>query len=200
MTTVVTGTNERSDRHSMTLAPLGLMISMGIPAGIIVVGAAAEGLGAISWAGAAVWGVAATVAFTLFSMMGKSMGMTDMDLLDLLGSTVAEPGTSRSRTIGAVVHHMNGAILGVAGAYAAVLFDTDLDWISGLVWGAALWVLALLMMSTIGSVHPAIRRRAQDDPGPAATNFGTMTPVGSLMGHAVWGGLLGLLYNAWPLG
>lgn len=200
MATIVTGTRDRSDRHSMALAPLGLTVSMGVPAAVIVAGVVAEGWGAISWGGAALWGAVATVVFTMVTMMGKAMGMTDMDLLDLLGSTVAEPHTATSRFIGVVIHHMNGAILGVGGAYAALLVEVELDWLSGLAWGAVLWVLALLMTSTIGSVHPAIRNHTQDDPGLAATNFGTMTPVGSLVGHAVWGVVLGLLYNAWPLG
>lgn len=200
MATILTGTTERNGRHSSVVAPLGLMVSMGVPVAVIVGGVAVEGWGSISWAGAVVWGVVATVVFTGVSMMGKAMGMTDMDLLDLLGSAVAEPGTSRARAIGAVLHHANGAVLAIAGAYGAALLDVDLDWLSGLGWGTVLWVLALLMMSTIGSVHPAIRRGAQDDPGPAATNFGKMTPVGSLLGHLVWGVVLGLLYNAWPLG
>jgi hypothetical protein len=37
------------------------------------------------------------------------------------------------------------------------------------------------------------------DPGPAATNFGALTPLGSLMGHLVYGLVLGLTYDAWPL-
>ncbi|MGH9186267.1 MAG: hypothetical protein ACRD0U_10710 [Acidimicrobiales bacterium] len=49
-------------------------------------------------------------------------------------------------------------------------------------------------MSTVGAVHPAIRRGRQDDPGPLATNFVTMTPVRSLKDHLVWGAVLGLLY------
>lgn len=200
MATITTGTAQRSDRHSTALAPLGLMISMGVPVAVIIAGIVADGLGAISWVGAALWGVVATVAFTLFTVMGKAVGMTDMDLLDLLGSMFATPHTAASRGLGAAMHHMNGAILGIAGAYAAVLVDVQLDWLAGLAWGAVLWALALLMMSTIGSVHPAIRNHSQDDPGPAATDFGSMTPVGSLMGHAVWGVLLGVLYNAWPLG
>lgn len=35
--------------------------------------------------------------------------------------------------------------------------------------------------------------------GPAATNFGPMAPMGSLVGHLVYGAALGLTYNAWPL-
>jgi hypothetical protein len=55
------------------------------------------------------------------------------------------------------------------------------------------------MMTTIGSLHPAIRRGELQDPGLAATRFGPPTPVASLMGHLVYGVVLGLTYDAWPL-
>ena len=123
-----------------------------------------------------------------------------MDLLDLLGSMVAPAGTAASRVTGAVVHHVNGALLAIAWAYGVALVDLPANWATGLAWGAILTVLALWMMTAVGSVHPAIRRGEQDDPGPAATNFGAMTPAGSLMGHLVYGLVLGLLYDAVPLG
>jgi len=44
-----------------------------------------------------------------------------------------------------------------------------------------------------------MRRGEQDDPGPAATNFGSVTPMGSLVGHLVYGLALGLGYSLWPL-
>jgi hypothetical protein len=194
------GPSHARTRHSPVWGPFGLMLSMAIPVAVIVVGIAAEGPGAIRWLGAIVWGVVATVVFTLFGTMGKAMGMTKMDLLDLLGSAVTTPGSAASRRIGAIVHHTNGAILAVAWAFGAALIGVPADWATGLAWGVILWVLALLMMTTIGSVHPAIRRGTQEDPGPAALNLGAMTPVGSLMGHLVYGLVLGLAYQAWPLG
>lgn len=126
--------------------------------------------------------------------------MTRMDLLDLLGSMFAEPGTSASRATGALIHHMNGALLAVAWAYGVAMIGWSANWISVLWWGVVLWILALLMMTTIGAVHPAIRRGEQDDPGTAATNFGKMTPMGSLIAHLIYGIVLGLLYQTWPLG
>jgi uncharacterized protein DUF6789 len=183
----------------MPRAAMGLMASMGIPALIAIIGIAVLGWGAIHWLGAIIWGLVATFAFTLFSMMGTAMGMTRMDLLDLLGSILAAPHTSTSRAIGAVIHHMNGALLAVAWAYGTALIGAPAHWASALVWGFILWLLALLMMTTIGAVHPAIRRGQQDDPGPAATHFGRMTPVGSLLGHLVYGLVLGLTYHTWPL-
>jgi hypothetical protein len=95
---------------------------------------------------------------------------------------------------------VNGALLAVAWAYGAALVGAPANWISALVWGVILWLQALLMMTTIGAVHPAIGHGQQDDPGPAATHFGRMTPVGSLLGHLVYGVVLGLTYQTWPLG
>jgi hypothetical protein len=46
MATIVTGTHERSDRHSTAVAPMGFLVSMAI-----VVGIAGDGWGAISWTG-----------------------------------------------------------------------------------------------------------------------------------------------------
>lgn len=184
----------------MPRAIMGFMASMGIPAAIVIIGIAVLGWGAIHWLGVIIWGIVATFAFTLFSMMGMAMGMTRMDLLDLLGSTMAAPHTPTSRAIGAATHHVNGALLAMAWAYGAALVGAPANWASALVWGVILWLLALLMMTTIGAVHPAIRRGQQDDPGPAATHFGRLTPVGSLLGHLVYGIVLGLTYQPWPLG
>lgn len=199
MTTVVSGTARARAEHTMSWGALGLMVSMAVPVALIVAGIAVHGWAAISWPGAVVWGVAATAAFTLFSLMGRAMGMTRMDLLDLLGSMVAPAGSGTAKAIGLVMHHANGAILAVAWAYGAALFGLPATWWTALAWGVVLTLLALLMMTTIGAVHPAMRRGEQDDPGPAATNFGILTPAGSLAGHLVYGLVLGLTYAAWPL-
>lgn len=192
-------TRERQQEHG-SLAPVGFLLSMAGPAAVAIAGIAVEGVGAIDWLSAAVWGVLATVVFTLFSVMGKAMGMTRMDLLDVLGSTMAEPGSGRAKRLGAIIHHVNGAILAVAWAYGTLLVDVEANWASGAVWGVILTAFALLMMSTIGSVHPAIRRGEQTDPGLLATNFGAMTPMGSLAGHVVYGVVLGLGYAHLPIG
>jgi hypothetical protein len=198
------GTRERHDvateDHASVLAPIVLMASMALPAAVGVIGIAVLGFDAIDWWSAIVWGVIATAVFTLVSMMGKAVGMTRMDLLDLLGSAAAEPGTGRAKALGALMHHTNGALLAVFWAYGVALVDLPANWWTGALWGVILTVFALAMMSTIGSVHPAIRRGEQDDPGLAATNFGSMTPLGSLMGHLVYGIVLGLGYANLPIG
>lgn len=161
MAHATSGTPRARATHTWPWGPLGFVLSMLPPVALIVIGIATEGLGAISWAGAIVWGVVATIVFTLFSLMGTAMGMSRMDLLDLLGSAALTPGTGAAKMLGAGIHHMNGAILAIAWAYGTVLLGVTADWVSATLWGAILWVLALLMMTTIGSVHPAIREGRQ---------------------------------------
>lgn len=188
------------ETHHGGLGPLGLMISMLGPAAIGVAGFVALGPDAIDWLSAIVWGVIATVVFTLTSMAGKAVGMTRMDLHDLLGSALTEPGSTTSKVTGAIIHHMNGALLAIFGVYGIAALDLEVNWLTGAVWGVVLTAFALLMMTTIGSVHPAIREGRQEDPGPAATNFGKMTPMGSLMGHVIYGIVLGAGYANLPIG
>lgn len=190
----------RSETSSVGTAAFGLAVSMGVPVLVIVWGLVELGAGAIDWGSAIVWGVVATVAFTLFGMMGQRMGMTDMDILELLGSTTSRAGTAGAKAAGAVMHHMNGAVLAVAWAFGVGLLGVGANWATGLVWGVALTGLALIMMSSIAPFHPAIRDGKLRDPGPAATNYGKMTPLGSLMGHLVYGLVLGLGYQYASIG
>jgi len=59
---------------------------MAVPAAIAIVGVAALGFDEIDWLGAIVWGVVATVAFSVLGVMGTASGMTRMDIFETLGS------------------------------------------------------------------------------------------------------------------
>lgn len=181
-------------------APVGFLVSMAIPAAIAVIGLIALGFDEIEWLAAVVWGVVATVAFSIAGVMGTTTGMTRMDIFNTLGSWFAPAGSGTARALGVVMHHTNGALLAIAWAYGVALVDLPANWWTGLAWGGILTVLTWLMMSTIGTVHPAIRRGELDDPGFMMRNLGAMTPLGSLMGHLIYGLVLGLLYDAWTLG
>lgn len=197
--TITTGTRDTRTEHSEVRAALNLTLAMGGPAALALAGIIAMGWGAISWTGAVVWGIVATAAFTAVSLMGKAMGMTRMDLLGMLGSVFVKPGSRRAPLVGAVVHHMNGALLAVAWAYGVALVGLPANVATAMLWGLVLTGLALLMMTSIGAAHPQIRSGCAPDPGPAATHFGRLTPLGSLMGHLVYGLVLGFAYQQWPL-
>ena len=52
--TVFSGMGDARVKHTLSWGVLGLMVSMGVPVALIVVGVAAQGWTAISWAGAIV--------------------------------------------------------------------------------------------------------------------------------------------------
>ncbi len=90
--------------------------------------------------------------------------------------------------IGAVIHLIDGALLGIAWAYGTVVFESP-QWGIGLVWGLILWALALIMVNTIGSVHPAIRRGEQRNPA------GSVAKATVLIPNIVYGAVLDGLYH-----
>lgn len=181
------------------MALAGVAMSVGIPCVIAVIGIARFGWRGISWADVFVWGPTATAAFTLVGIISRRAGLTRFDLLDLLGSIFAEPGSTRSRALGAMIHHLNGALLAIPWAYGLRMVGMRENWLTGLACGIMLWMLAMVMLSSIGALHPAIRRGDLTNPGLAGTNFGSLTPVTSLIGHLVYGLVLGLLYQFLPL-
>lgn len=196
---VVTGTEQTRTEHSTASAATGILVSVGIPALVALAGIWSLGWDAISWAGAIVWGIVGAAGFSLVVEASKAMGYTRIDFADLLGSMFAPPGSTASRVTGSTVHFVNGALLAIAWAYGVALIESPANWFTAMVWGAVLWALGLLLLTSLGPAHPAIRRGEQHDPGMAGTNFGRATPTVSFLGHMAYGALLGGLYQTWPL-
>lgn len=199
MNVVVTGTPETRTVHNQELAVAGLALSVLVPFTLGLAGFLSEGPGAISWSAAIAWGALAALAYTIFGALWNAAGLSSIDLFDLLGSTVAAPHTTTSRAMGFLVHHAVGAVLAIGWAFAAALFEIRADAASAVVWAVLVSGCGLLMLSTVGVVHPAIRRGREEDPGAGATHFGRWTPMGLVLGHVVYGVVLGYLYRNVPL-
>lgn len=179
-------------------AALGISIALTLPVAVAVAGIVRLGWGAIEWEAAIVGGLVGTWAFSLLDLLAARSRLTRADLLDLLGSAIAPPGSRASRGLGLVMNSINGALLAIAWAYGVRLAGGTPSWSTGLLGGILLWAVALLALSCAGAVHPAMRRGAQVDPGPLALELGQLAPLVSLVGHAAFGIALGLIYAAWP--
>lgn len=197
--TLGTGTPETRTEHSPTLAVLNEMIVFAIPAALLIGSIAALGWNAISWLGAIVWGVVGTLAMSGVLAAMRSMELTSIHMPALLGSISRDPDTENPRSVGFMMHLTFGALLGLTGVYTLTLLGWAVTWLSGMIWGAFVSGLALLMLSSIGVVHPRIREQRQADPGPGAVHFGSMTPVAVIVAHLAYGFVFGFLYQVWPL-
>lgn len=197
--TITTGTTDTQTEHSQPRAIAGVAVAVSVPALLAIIGLFAMGFGAISWGGAIIWGVLAALVMWMFMAMGRAMGMTEMNLLDMMGSIYTQPGTSTSKGIGMGIHLVTGASLAISWAYTMALFAWPATWLSGMLWGGFVSLLAILLFSSMGVLHPKIRSGEQNDPGLAGMNLGRATPAGVVMAHLVYGLVLGGLYQVAPL-
>ena len=72
------------------------------------------------------------------------------------------------------------------------------DTVKGFGFGLAVGVGLLGVISIADGLHPAIMRNALPDPGAFLIGWSNWAPVQLLFAHAVYGALLGKLYNQRP--
>jgi uncharacterized membrane protein YagU involved in acid resistance len=129
-------------------------------------------------AGKAVFaGVVGTAAMTVLMLMAPVMGFPPMNVGSMLGSVMGG-----SAAIGWVAHFMIGAILALA---FAALFAARLPGplpIRGMIYGLLPWLAAQVV------VMPMM--------GVGFFSGSLAAALGSLMGHLVYGAVVGVVYGA----
>jgi hypothetical protein len=132
-------------------------------------------------------GFIATLAMTVLMYGGPRMGMPKMDIGAMLGSMAAqgmpEPG-SATWWGGMGMHFVNGTVIfPLIYAYALYALLPGAPWLKGATWGVILWAIAQAV------VMPAMGMGffSSDTPQPV------LAVAGSLIGHLVYGGILGAI-------
>ena len=125
-------------------------------------------------------GFAGTVAMTAMMYVVAPMMGLNMDIAQMLGSMLGG-----SWAAGMLMHFVNGTLIFPL-LYAFVL----VRWLpggpaaQGITWGVVLWLIAQTMvMPMMGA-------------GFFSLGMGVMAPVGSLIGHVLYGGILGVVASA----
>lgn len=129
-------------------------------------------------------GFSATVVLSAFMLMKQAMNV--MPQMDMIGMISGMMGTSRG--VGWLVHFMVGTVVyGLGFAWLEPFLWGDAYWLKGAVLGVIGWLIAMLMMMPMAGN------------GVFGMKLGFMAPVMSLVMHAVFGGVLGLVFG-WLLG
>jgi uncharacterized membrane protein YagU involved in acid resistance len=165
-----------------------------------------------SLVGALVAGLIGTAVMSAMMKLSAKAGMTDMPPMELVTGSMMSADPDRAKKLGIMVHWIvMGAI--VFGLGYAALFTAfgSASWLIGigigLVHGLVVGVVFMPMM-------PAVHPRMSDEPtfggtvdvsagsvrlaapGVLGSKWGGMTPVGLVMGHAVYGLVVALVYRA----
>jgi len=179
------------------LAATAIVAHGALPAAVILTGLVLLGAEAISWPGAILAGVLATLALTLVTFASRALHFEGLDVLDLLGNVLASVYGPASGVTIAMLHVAAGTFFAIAWVYGNALAHWPAHWTTGLLWGFVLWGLAFILRAVASSVHYGIQ-----DPSDSSTKAttGAAAPLVSLAGHLVYGLVLGLVYaGATPL-
>ena len=126
-------------------------------------------------------GLVATVAMTMLMYLAPMMGMPKMDVAGMLSGMMNMPWV-----VGMIIHFMNGTIIFPL-IYLFVLYNIlpGAGLVKGMIWGVVLFIIAQVM------VMPMAGAGFFSSNSPQAI----MAVMGSLMGHLVYGGILGKIYD-----
>jgi hypothetical protein len=144
----------------------------------------------------------ATVVFTAIEAGSQQAQLTRMSLPYLLG-TMITASREKAKAIGFALHLVNGQLF-------ALLYIALFDRLGGGLWhGLVIGVCHAIVVLTVvlplmPGLHPRMAseqsgptaKRRLEPPGPLGLNYGFATPFFIVLGHAVFGALLGYLYRA----
>lgn len=125
-------------------------------------------------------GLVGTAVMTAVALMGPLMGMPEMKTGDMLAGFMGIPVI-----LGWIAHFMIGSVLAII--YASLFFEKlpGAPWLKGAIYGIAPWLVLQLMLSPMM--------------GAGVFSVKTATPVsmliGSLMGHLIYGAVVGSVYG-----
>jgi len=140
---------------------------------------------------AVISGILGTFAISMVMAVGPKMGMPKMDIVGLLSTMFGKP----NRVLGWMMHLMMGVVFALIYAFLWSQGIGSPAWLSGLIFGAAHWLVVGLMMGVIPIMHEGIKNGDVEAPGLWMTNQGGMLAfIGGLMGHMVFGLVVALVY------
>lgn len=161
--------------------------------------------------GGLVAGIIGTAVMSIMMRMSGKMGMTDMPAMELVTGSMMSGDLGRAKQLGIMLHWivMGTIVFGLGYAALFTAFGSA-SWLVGLVIGVVHGlVVGVVFMPMMATMHP---RMSQDPtfsgtvdvsagsvrlaaPGMLGAKWGGMTPVGLVMGHAVYGLVVALVYQ-----
>lgn len=170
-------------------------------------------------AGALIGGFVATAVMTALMTMAGQTGMTKMPPMPLVVGSMLSGDRNKAMSMGTIAHVvvMGTIVFGIVYGLLFSAFDDDAWWVGTLIGVVHGLIVGIVFMPMMAAMHPRMPREpvaagaspaggtvAEDDhgeleiaaPGLLGRNWGSMTPVGVVTGHAVYGLVLAVVY-AW---
>lgn len=125
-------------------------------------------------------GISGTIAMTLLMIMAPLMGLPEMNIGKMLSSFMGIP-----EALGWAAHFMIGSTLALIYVYGFAQRLPGSSWLQGALYGLIPWLASQIMVNPMMGAGIF----ASNTPAPVAT------VMGSLMGHLVYGAVVGGVYG-----
>jgi len=125
--------------------------------------------------------------------IARAAGITDLNFGILWGSMITNEATAGTWVLGTVIHLVVSGLIALI--YAAV-FEAirGSNWFTGLIGGAIHAVIGGLALTALPAIHPAIPDLLRE-PGAFAINYGSAAAALFVVGHLIYGVIVGGLYT-----
>ena len=148
------------------------------------------------------WGLVATVVLTTVLQGSQGLGLSRLSLPFLVG-TMLTPNRDRAIIFGFLAYTLGGWVFALLYYLTFYSLEVDSGWLGaalGLLHGAFLLVAVLPVLPHL---HPRMAsaydgptpERRLEPPGFLGLNYGWLTPLTTLLGHGLYGAILGVFYQ-----
>lgn len=148
------------------------------------------------------WGFAATTLFTIVSAGCQRLGMTRMNVPYMLG-TMFTPNRDRAKTLGVGLHLINGWVFSAIYVATFHLSNGPSWWKGALIGLVHAGFVLVVAMPAMPGLHPRMASESRgptvvrqlEPPGFLALHYGIQTPISIVVGHVVFGIVIGGFYT-----
>jgi hypothetical protein len=155
----------------------------------------------MSWPSWLLWGFVGTVVLTTLMAGSQGLGLTRMSLPYMVG-TMFTANRDRAKLIGFAVHLLNGWLFALIYVAAFHALRTATWWLGALIGVIHASFVLTAGMRILPGLHPRMASEQQgpavaprlEPPGLLALNYGIQTPVSVVVGHLVFGAIVGGFY------
>ena len=143
-------------------------------------------------------GLIAGTAMSMLLYMGIAMMPKQMKMnLFLMLGTMFFRDRPMAYVAGAMMHAMMSIVFALVHVAFFTTFDLDTSLAAwGIVFGVIHWMVSGMGLGMMPTMHPLIKRGDMAEPGAFALSYPSMTAMGFLMLHVVFGVLVGASYSA----
>jgi hypothetical protein len=138
-------------------------------------------------------GVVGGAVMTVTMTMARMTGMTTMNMEMAQGSMMTGSINPTAWVLGFIWHLIVSGLIAVVYAVGFEYVTHRANWIIGAGFAVIHLLIAGVVMGRMGSMHPLMRSGQMLAPGYFAANYGSMTAMGFVIEHLIYGAIVGAL-------